>query len=730
MNMTMHEHQDHQGDSPHLRHDHGQQAGQIEKTSQMEHSAPHQHNLQTGDALEKEARGGNAGHEQAGHAVHTAHEGHAAHSPKMFLRRFWLSLLLTIPILIYSSHIQMWFGYTPPVFPGSQYLPAVLGMVVYFYGGFVFVKGGIDELRSRQPGMMTLIGLAITVAFASSLLVTLGMPGEELYWELATLVVIMLLGHWFEMSSVQGARGALAEMARLLPDSASIIDGGNLKEVPVHSLEKGDLVLVRPGARIPVDGLVAQGESHLNESMITGESAPVHKQPGDRVIAGTINDEGSLRIRVEKTGGETALAGIMRLVEQAQSSRSRAQVLADRAAFWLVLIAVGTAAITALGWGIAQASGSFIMERVVTVLVTACPHALGLAIPLVLAISTTLSARNGLLVKDRLAFEKARNLNYVVFDKTGTLTKGGHELVAIYPGAGMDENQILRLAAAIEADSGHMISRGIVRAARERHLEIPEAASFESLAGRGVKASVEGKMLYVGGPNLLQHLGLSLPKRLQEASEKSGSKGENVTYLIVENEVKGAIAMADVVREESREAVQALKKRGVEVAMLTGDSEAVAAAVAAELGLSRYFAGVLPEHKAAKIQELKREGYLVAMVGDGVNDAPALATADVGIAIGAGTDIAVESAGIVLIRNDPRDVVRLIDLSRASYRKMVQNLAWATGYNVVVLPLAAGVLAPLGFVLPMAVGAVVMSASTIIVALNAQLLRKVNLISI
>lgn len=692
--------------------EHRELTGQVDKARPADHAGHHERSRPN---------------EQNKHTGHTNHAGHATHSPEMFRRRFWLSLLLTIPVLIYSSHIQMWFGFAPPLFPGSKYVPVALGVIIYFYGGLVFVKNGVQELRSRQPGMMTLIGLAITVAFTNSLLVSLGIPGEELYWEMATLVVIMLLGHWFEMSSVQGARGELTEMAKLLPDTAWLIVDGDAKEVPISSLNIGDLVLVRPGAHIPADGQVVQGESHLNEAMITGESAPVPKQPGDRVIAGTINDEGSLRVRVEKTGSETALAGIMRLVEQAQTSRSRAQVLADRAAFWLVLIAVGMAVVTAVGWGIAEASGTFVLERVVTVLVAACPHALGLAIPLVIAISTTLSARNGLLVKDRLAFERARALDYVVFDKTGTLTKGKHDLVGIYPAAGMDESETLRLAAAVESDSGHMISRGIVSAVREREVEVPEATSFESLAGRGVKALVGGKMVYVGGPNLLRHLGLTQPESLQAATEAAGARGENVTYLVVENEVKGAFAMADIVREESREAVQALKKRGVKVAMLTGDSEAVASAVARKLGIDRYFAGVLPEHKAAKIEELKREGHQVAMVGDGVNDAPALATADVGVAIGAGTDVAVESAGIVLVRNDPRDVVRLIDLSRASYRKMVQNLVWATGYNVIVLPLAAGVLAPLGFVLPMALGAIIMSASTVIVALNAQLLRNIKL---
>ncbi|NPV91195.1 MAG: heavy metal translocating P-type ATPase [Firmicutes bacterium] len=658
------------------------------------------------------------------HARHSGGSDHSSHSPQAFKNRFWISLLLTVPILVYSHHIQAWFGFSPPHFTGSEYMPPLLGLVIYLYGGVVFLRGSLQELRSQRPGMMTLISLAITVAFGYSALVTAGFPGEDLYWELATLVVIMLLGHWLEMGAVQSASGALAEMARLMPDTAWRIENDEPREVAVSVLSRGELILIRPGARIPVDGSVIEGESHVNESMITGESIPVVKKPGDRVIAGSLNDDGSLRVTVEKTGSETALAGIMRLVEQAQSSRSRAQILADRAAFWLVMVAVGSALLTALAWGLSDASPTFIMERVVTVLVAACPHALGLAIPLVVAISTSLSARNGLLIKDRLAFEQARQIDYVVFDKTGTLTQGEHELVSIYTTEGLEEERALVLAAAAEADSEHMISRGMVRAARRRGIALPPASSFEYLAGRGVRAVVENQEIRVGGPNLLSHLGLTLPPTLVSGAADAGSRGETVVYLVFDGSVQAVLTFADVVREESREAVNTLKEQGVKVAMLTGDSEAVARNVARDLKIDRFFAGVLPENKASKIEELKREGHRVAMVGDGVNDAPALVTADVGIAIGAGTDVAVESAGIVLVQSDPRGVARLINLSRAAYRKMVQNLAWATGYNLLVIPLAAGVLAPVGFVLPMAAGAIVMSASTIIVALNAQLLHR------
>ncbi len=646
----------------------------------------------------------------------------------MFQRPFWISLILTIPVLLYAELFQELLSYTAPQFPGSQYLEVILGSIIYWYGGWVFLRGAFDELRARTPGMMTLVALAISTAYFYSVAVTFGLvEGMPFYWELATLVTIMLLGHWMEMRAVGSAQSALNELAKLLPDTAERIIDGRTETVPVSALRVGDVVLVRPGASIPADGTLEEGDSQVNQAMITGESRPVHKRPRDQVIAGTVNGSGSLRVRITKTGEQTALAGIMRLVAEAQTSRSRAQALADRAAYWLTFIALGVAAVTFVVWLFARGFDSFTLERVVTVLVVACPHALGLAIPLVIAISTTLSARNGILVRDRLALEEARNVNTVVFDKTGTLTKGEQGLVGIATTADISEDEALAAVAAIEGDSEHIIARALVAAAQERKLELPLVRDFQALPGRGVQATVDGRTLQVGGPRLLESQAVSLSGDLAEQPRMWGARGQTVVYLVQDGAVKAAFALADVIRPESREAVATLKVEGVEVAMLTGDSEDVARWVADELGITTYFAQVLPEHKAAKIKELQQRGAKVAMVGDGVNDAPALAQADVGIAIGAGTDVARASAGIVLVKNDPRDIARIIRLSRASYRKMVQNLAWAVGYNAIALPLAAGVLAGVGFVLPAWVGAVLMSLSTIIVAINAQTLRRLNL---
>ncbi|MHB8991063.1 MAG: heavy metal translocating P-type ATPase [Chloroflexota bacterium] len=653
-----------------------------------------------------------------------AHEGHDVAE---FERRFWVCLVLTLPILYYAELPQRLLGYTAPAFPGSQYLSLVLATIIYFYGGIVFLRGAAQELSVRTPGMMTLVALAITVAYGYSVASQFLLPGMPLYWELATLVVVMLLGHWIEMRAVGRARGALAELAKLLPDTAERIVDGGTEEVPVEALEVGDLLLVRPGARVPADGVVEEGESHVNEAMITGESTPVGKAKGSQVIAGTVNLDGSLRVRVEKIGEETTLAGIMRLVEHAQQSRSRAQALADRAAYWLTIIAIVAGALTLVVWLVAVQNPAFALERTVTVLVIACPHALGLAIPLVVSISTTLAARNGLLVRERLALEQARDLNVVVFDKTGTLTRGEQGLVGVSTVDGLSEEQALALAAAVEGDSEHMIAQAIRKSAQERKLPVPPARGFEALAGRGARARVDGAETLVGGPRLLEQLRVELPAELRAASDRWGGEGKTVVYLVRGGRVEAAFALADVVREESREAVSRLKAMGVKVAMLTGDSEAVARSVAQELGIDEYFAQVLPEHKADRVADLRRRGNRVAMVGDGINDAPALLTSDVGIAIGAGTNVAIESAGIILVRNDPRDVVKIVELSRASYRKMVQNLGWATGYNVVAIPLAAGVLAPWGIFLAPAVGALFMSASTVIVALNAQLLRGLHL---
>ena len=654
-----------------------------------------------------------------------AHDKHAGHSVAMFRDKFWISLLLTLPTVAWGHMLQGATGFTAPRFPGSMYIPAVFGTAVFFYGGWPFLQGAWRELRHRLPGMMVLIALAISVAFVFSAAVTLGYRGMPLWEELSTLVTIMLLGHWIEMRSVFQAQGALRELAKLLPDTAVRVRGDATEEVPVSELREGDVVLVRPGAGVPADGVIRQGSSAVNESMITGESRPVDKREGDKVIAGTVNGSGSLRVEVTGTGERTALAGIMRLVEQAQTSRSRAQALADRAAFILTLVAVGAGAVTLVVWlALRPADPAFAIERLVTVLVIACPHALGLAIPLVIAISTTLGARSGLLVRDRRGLEEARNLTAIVFDKTGTLTRGDFGVVGIATATNLTEEEALRLAAAVEADSEHSIAAGIVQSAREKGIEIPRAGDFESIAGKGAKARVGGRELYVGGPALLKMLGLALSGPIAELTKQSKAGGQTVIYLADRTAVLAGFALADTVRPESREAIDALHQKGVEVVMMTGDARPVAEGVAAELGIDTVFAEVLPEQKASRIEELKRAGKRVAMVGDGVNDAPALVTADVGIAIGAGTDVAVEAGDIVLVRSDPRDVPRILALSRASYRKMLQNLWWAAGYNIFAIPLAAGILAARGFVLSPAVGAVLMSASTVIVAINAQLLRR------
>ena len=684
------------------------------------------------NGYEKTHHGNHAGHEMhAGHTMpdrdpkHHGHDAHAGHNVGMFRDKFWVSLLLTLPTLVWGHMLQRAFGYTAPHFPGSDWIPAAFGTAVFAYGGWVFIQGAAREMKARLPGMMTLISLAISVAFVFSAVVTLGYPGMPLWEELATLVTIMLLGHWIEMRSVSQAQGALRALAKLLPDTAVRVVGDRTEEVAVDQLRNGDLLLVRPGARIPADGIVRDGSSQVNESMITGESRPISKNAGDKVIAGTVNGVGSLRVEVTGIGERTVVAGIMRLVEQAQASRSRAQDLADRAAFILTLVAIGAGLITLIAW-LALRSGepAFAVQRVVTVLVIACPHALGLAIPLVVAISTTQAAQSGLLVRNRRGLEEARNLNAVVFDKTGTLTKGEFGVIDIATTDGLASDDALRFAAAVEADSEHTIAQGIVRGAQERGIDVPRAEGFEAIPGKGAKARVDGREFYVGGPALLAARSLELPPALREAADRAAHRGQASIYLADERKLLAMFAVADVVRPESKEAVRALHDRNLEVVMMTGDARPVAEAVAAELGIDTVFAEVLPEQKASKIEELKRRGKRVAMVGDGVNDAPALVTADVGVAIGAGTDVAVEAGDIVLLRNDPRDVPRIIALSRATYRKMIQNLWWAAGYNIIAIPLAAGLLAGYGFVLSPAIGAVLMSASTVVVAINAQLLRR------
>jgi Cu2+-exporting ATPase len=653
--------------------------------------------------------------------AHAAHDRHAGHSVNMFRDRFWLSLLLTLPTVIWSRDLQEWLGYDAPAFPGSQWIAPVLGTVVFVYGGLVFLRGAAGELADRQPGMMTLISLAIVVAFVASWAGTLGFFDVEIWWELATLITIMLLGHWLEMRSIAQARGALSALAQLLPDTAERMTGGEVERVPLAALQIGDVVLVRPGARVPADGVVAEGDADVDESMITGESRPVAKAPGARVVAGTVAAGGSLRVRVSAVGEQTALSGIMRMVEAAQASASRAQALADRAAALLFYVALGAGSLTLAFWWL-QGDREGALIRTATVLVIACPHALGLAIPLVIAISTSLGARNGLLVKNRVALERARELDVVIFDKTGTLTRGAPAVTAV-AGAQVSEDEVLRLAAAVESDSEHPLARAIRAEAARRGLSGGEVTGFESLPGRGARASVDGRAIAVGGPQLLADLGLPP----LQGTEAWAADGQTVLHVVSDGRAIGALALEDEIRPESQEAIQDLHRLGVRVAMITGDSEAVAQSVARRLGIDEVAAQVLPAEKAAAVRRFQVGRRRVAMVGDGVNDAPALATADVGIAIGAGTDVAVESAGIVLVRSDPRDVVGAIELSRASYAKMVQNLVWATGYNLVAIPVAAGILVPWGIDLPMAIGAIAMSASTIIVAANAQLLRRTRL---
>lgn len=666
---------------------------------------------------------GHAHHDQAAHAGHDKHEGH---SPAMFKQKFWLTLALTIPVVLYSHTIQQLLGFTMPSFPGSEWLPPVLGTIIFLYGGLVFLKGAKAELADKQPGMMTLISLAISVAFGYSLAVSLGVvAGMDFWWELATLIAIMLLGHWLEMASVMNAQGALKELAKLLPDEAELLKGSSTRKVAVGDLQIGDTVLVRPGAQIPADGEVVKGESDVNESMLTGESKPVKKAPGVQVVAGTINGSGSLTVTITKVGNDTALAGIMKLVAEAQSSKSKTQILADKAAFYLTFVALGAAIITGVAWGLAGKDGGFILERIVTVLVIACPHALGLAVPLVTAISTTLAAKNGLLVRQRMALEAARNVDVILFDKTGTLTRGEQGVVDII--ADSDKHALLALAAAVEHESEHPIARAIVASAKQKGLQIPQADGFSAIAGRGAVATIKGKTVHVGGPRMVEERNATLSGSIKQASAQASNDGKTVVYVIEGTTVHGAIMLADVIREESKQAVAALHGMGKRVAMLTGDAEGVAAWVAKELGIKEYFAEVLPEHKAETVRKLQADGSKVAMVGDGVNDAPALTQADIGIAIGAGTDVAIESAGIVLASSDPRGVAKIVRLSQGTYRKMLQNLGWATGYNALAIPLAAGVTAAFGFVLSPAIGAVLMSLSTIIVAINAQFLRRIRL---
>lgn len=695
-----------------------------------EHSGAHQ--AAEADHTQHTDHGGHEGHS---HGDHHGHEhghghGHGDHAA-MFRSRFWWSLLLSVPVVIFSPMVADLLGYGVPEFTGSSWIPPVLGTIIFIYGGTPFLQGGWSELKSRQPGMMLLIAMAITVAFVASWVTTLGIGGFDLdfWWELALLVVIMLLGHWLEMRALGAASSALDALAELLPDEAEKIIDGQAHTVPVSELAVDDIVLVRAGARAPADGTIVEGSAEFDESMITGESRPVFRDKGERVVAGTVATDNTVRVQVEAIGGDTALGGIQSMVAEAQESSSRAQALADRAAallFWFALIA---ALITAVVWAIIG-SPSDAVVRTVTVLVIACPHALGLAIPLVIAISTEQAAQSGVLIKERMALERMRTIDAVLFDKTGTLTEGAHAVTGVATVEDISEGQLLAVAAAAEADSEHPLARAIVKAA-EDHAEASQeqlhSTDFSAAAGRGIQATVDGAEVLVGGPNMLRELELATPGVFDAQVEEWSQRGAGVLHVVRDGQIIGALAVEDKIRPESRAAVQALQEQGVKVAMITGDATQVAEAVGEELGIDEVFAEVLPQDKDSKVTELQERGLAVAMVGDGVNDAPALARAEVGIAIGAGTDVAMESAEVVLASDDPRSVLSMITLSRASYRKMIQNLIWASGYNIIAVPLAAGVLAPIGVVLSPAAGAVLMSLSTIVVAFNAQLLRRIEL---
>ena len=659
-------------------------------------------------------------HKKDEHSGHSRSE-HEGHTIEGFKKRFWISIVITIPILILSPMIQHFIGLKEALrFNGDIYALFVLSSFVFFYGGYPFLKGLIDELKNKQPGMMTLIALAISVAYFYSSATVLGVKGEDFFWELATLIDIMLLGHWIEMKSVMGASKALEELAKLMPDEAhKINDDGNVVEVKVSELNHKNKLLIKPGEKIPADGKIYEGKTSINEAMITGESKPVSKGEGDDVIGGSINGEGSIKIEVEKIGDETFLSQIVKLVKEAQESKSKTQNLANRAAFWLTIIAITAGTLTMFVWLMFTGQNfNFALARTVTVMVIACPHALGLAVPLVVAVSTALSAKNGLLIRNRNAFEQARNIQAIIFDKTGTLTKGEFGVTeTISFNNEYDEKEILKYAASLESESEHPIAQGIVKSSNDKY----ELKDFNSIPGKGAEGKVNGKDVKVVSPGYLEENKIEIKQK--EKIEQLSRQGKTVVFLLVDNKLTGAITLADIIREESKEAIKQLKEVGIKPMMLTGDNKQVAKWVADELGLDEYFAEVLPDKKAEKIKEVQSRGLTVAMIGDGVNDAPALAQADIGIAIGAGTDVAVESADIILVKNNPKDVISLIKFSRATYKKMIQNLIWATGYNVIAIPLAAGVLYSEGIILSPALGAVLMSLSTIIVAINAKLLK-------
>ncbi|MBI4457934.1 heavy metal translocating P-type ATPase [Candidatus Uhrbacteria bacterium] len=676
------------------------------------------------EKAESEPHGGHGGMKMPdGVAPPGKHEGH---SLAIFARKFWVSLFLTLPVVLQSGLWQKISGRPFPSFPGSAFFPFALGSIIFFYGGWVFLQGALREVRARLPGMMTLIAIAISAAYAYSVYATFSGKSGDLYWELTTLITVMLLGHWLEMRAVQSTQGALKELSKLLPDTVEVVRNGKPEIVELSELREGDLFIVRPGGKVAADGVVAEGKTELDESMVTGESRPVRKGVGSEVIAGTVNGDGSLTVRVTKIGEKTFLAGVMRLVAEAQASKSRLQILSDRAAQVLTVIAVGGGFLTLTAW-LFVAEPGYAVERMVAVLVIACPHALGLAVPLVASISTMLAAKNGFLVKQRLALEAAKDVDVVLFDKTGTLTKGAYGVDRVWNFSGADTAEVLRLAAAVDGPSEHVIAKAIAAKARQDGISVQSVSDFSRVPGKGVKGIVAGEEISAGGRALLEQREGAVPGRYGTEIDAENKKGKTVVYVLKGGQPFGAIALADVIREESRQAVADLKNMGLKVAMITGDSEDVAAWVAGELGIDEVFAKVLPEKKAEKVKLLQQKGQKVAMVGDGINDAPALTQADLGIAIGAGTNVAIESAGIILVRNDPRDIPKIITLSRRTYAKMIQNILWASGYNIVALPLAAGALAFKGIVLQPAWSAVFMSLSTVIVAVNAMALRKAKL---
>ncbi len=660
-------------------------------------------------------------------AVSEMHDKHAGHHTQDFLKKFWIVLALTIPILVYSEIFAIAFKWEPPQFLGVQYAILVLGSIVFFYGGSVFLLGAYREIRARLPGMMTLIALAITAAYSFSIFSVLTGSPHTLFWELSTLIAVMLLGHWIEMKAVKGAQGALKELSKLLPDTAEVLRGGKTETTPLASLVVGDRVLVRPGAKVPADGVVVEGRSELDESIITGESKLILKENGSEVIAGSINGDGSITIEVKKIGEGTFLSGVMRLVADAQASKSRLQVLSDRAALYLTVIAVLAGTATFITWFFANAGIVFATERLVAVLVIACPHALGLAVPLVASISTTMAAQNGFLVRQRIALESARTIDIVLFDKTGTLTEGAFGVHSIIPAGSFNDIDVLEKGAGLDQGSEHPLAKAIVDEARKRGVVLGSMKSFERVAGKGARGDVGGETVLIGNEAFMNEVTIVVADGFLVKTRALESEGKTVIFVASQGRLVGAVALADIIREESREAIQSLRELGIRTAMITGDSPDTAKWVAHELGIDEYFARVLPSEKSEKVKILQAQGHKVAMVGDGVNDAPALTQSDLGIAIGAGTNVAIESAGIILVRNDPRDIPKIIRLSQLTYTKMIQNLFWATGYNLLALPLAAGVLAYKGVILQPAVAAVFMSVSTVIVALNALLLRRNNL---